>query len=735
MDAQARIGALCGLLNEYSYRYYVQHAPVVTDAEYDTLYRELQALEALHPDLVSADSPTQRAGSDLSQDFQKVAHVRPILSLANAFGADDVQAWQIRNERLIPDSAYAYTVEPKFDGLTIVLWYEQGVLVRAATRGDGETGDNVTANARTIQSIPLRIPVTGAEEPPGVLVVRGEVLFTREAFAALNEERVALEEPAYINARNTASGSLKQKDARLTAQRDLSAYVYDILYCDNRLSDRRIERLHWLQEIGFMTPPDVVSVGDLDEVMDRISWWQDRRAQLPFEIDGIVVKVDDLILDGRLGVAGKDPRGSVAYKFPSEEATTRLLEVKPQVGRTGRITPTAHLEPVFVGGATVSRATLHNYEQVAQLDIRENDVVIVKRSGDVIPYVVGPVAGMRTGEEEVIAPPATCPECDTPIAKREGFVDLFCQNESCPERLFRKVTFFASKAALDIEGLGPRTLQLLIESALIRDEADLFALTEEQLISLEGFAEKKTSELLKSINEARSRPLKRILTALGIPGIGGAVATILLEAFHSLDRLVELAQRVRRAEASLSALVIDSNAIGLAEVLRHAHLKDPESGLKRTFADALDSAQDPEAVFVHFREILTAVAPILSLEGIGTTLVEQIVDWFAEPHNVRVLAKLKAAGLQLDHTPEVKTSQSLDGMTFVITGTLPSLSRAQAKSLILDHGGKVTGSVSGRTNYLLAGEKAGSKLTKAQSLQVPVLDEAGLQQLIHHGNS
>ena len=735
MEAQARIRALTGLLNEFSYRYYVQHAPAVTDVEYDALYRELQELEAEHPELIAPDSPTQRAGSDLSQDFQKVPHIRPVLSLANAFSDEDLATWQTRNRRLQPEAAFAYTIEPKFDGLTLVLTYEQGVLVQAATRGNGVVGDDVTASARTIHSVPLRIPVADAPPPPPLLVVRGEVLFTKEAFAALNRARIAAGEPAYVNARNTASGSLKQKDARLTAQRDLTLYVYDILHADGPLPASRFDRLNWLHQAGFLTPADAVRVHDLDAVSARAEWWKKQREKLPYEIDGLVVKVDDIELEGLLGVTGKDPRGAIALKFPSEQVGTRLVAVRPQIGRTGRITPTAHLAPVFVGGATVSRATLHNYDQIAQLDIRIGDMVTVKRSGDVIPYVVGPIAAMRTGREQAVAPPEICLECGDPVERREGFVDLFCPNAACPERVFQKVSFFASKGAMDIEGLGPKTLHQLISEELITDEADLFALKAEQLLPLERFAERKTNELLKSIDQARTRPLHQILMALGIPGVGGVMAKLLLESFNSLETLAAMASKVRSLEAELTAQLPPMDEAPLALALRHAHLKSPETAIVRKLDELFNVPQTSEQVLGLLRGILKATDPLLAVEGIGHILVERVIRWFSDPQNMRLLEKLKAAGLGLEQTAKSRASAQLAGLTFVITGTLPFMSRAQARSLIEDHGGKVTGSVSRRTSYLVAGTRAGSKLTRAQQLEIPVLGEEALRQLIKDGNT
>ena len=726
-EVEERAAELRALLNEHSYRYYVLHAPVISDGEYDTLFQELRQLEGDYPKLLTPDSPTQRAGSDLAQGFPKVAHLRPVLSLANAFGEADVLAWEARNRKLVGEATYGYTVEPKFDGLTLVLQYENGILVQAATRGNGEVGDVVTANARTIQSVPLRIPVKGSMTPPNILVVRGEVLFTKSAFAALNAARVADDEPAYVNARNTASGSLKQKDARLTAERDLTAYVYDILYVQGDVPLGRCGRLEWLSQAGFLIPPDVEYAPDLAGALARIGWWEAQRDSLSFEIDGVVLKVDDTELANRLGVVGKDPRGAIAYKFPSQEATTRLLSIVPQVGRTGRVTPTAHLEPVFVGGVTVSNASLHNYDQVAQLDLREGDTIVLKRSGDVIPYVVGPVTASRNGTERKVKAPDTCPASGDKLERKAGAVDLICPNATCPERVFRSVEFFASKEAMDIEGLGPKTLRLLIAEGLVYDEADLFALSAEQLLPLDGFAEKKTTELLASIDSARAQPLHRVLTALGIPGVGGTVAKLILDKIDTLDALSTMAASVRKAEEAVSALLKDVAEPPLAIVLRNAHLKDPVAGALRV---AEPPCEVDEQLASLFGNILSAVTPLLSLDGIGPALVQQLMDWFGDAHNQTLISKLEAAGLKLQVQTQESSSDALQGLTFVITGTLPTLSRDEARKLIESHGGKVTGSVSRKTKYVLAGEKAGGKLVKARSLEIPILDEGALHELV-----
>lgn len=711
-------------LNRHAYRYYVLARPTITDAEYDQLLSELTALENEHPELVTPDSPTQRVGSDLDSDFVKTSHLRPVLSLANAFGIEDLSAWETRNRKLLPEEAFAYVVEPKFDGLTLVLRYEKGVLVQAATRGNGEVGDVVTANARTIQSVPLRIPVEEGPVPPDVLVVRCEVLFTKEAFAKLNQQRIEEGEPTYINARNTASGSLKQKDAQLTAKRDLSAYAYDVMFPDDFAPEDHFERLDWLRRAGFRIPPEVQLLPTLEDVVKRVDWWKEVRDTLPFEIDGIVIKVSDSKQTKKLGIVGKDPRGAIAFKFPSEEATTLLESVKPQIGRTGRITPTAHLKPVFVGGVTVSNATLHNYDQVEQLGLRIGDTIRIKRSGDVIPYIVGPVKEARSGGETSILPPKRCPVCEDQLTRKRGGVDLYCPNPRCSERISRRVMFFASREGLDIEGLGPNTVQVLIESGLINDEADLYTLTEEKLLPLEGFADRKTSELIASIHRSRDRGPEKLLIALGVNGIGAVSARLLLGQF-SIEELMMIAERVNTIEEEVSAEVLQNGDTLSNALLQKVHLKDPVGACLRQ----LDT--DDERLATALTELLTLLHRFLVLDGIGPTMVQEILAWFRENENRNLITKLQAAGVSFESQDQAPSSQVLEGKTFVITGSLEEMTRSEARAWIESHGGKVTGSVSKKTDYLLAGENAGSKLKKAAALDVTVLGLSELKDLVN----
>lgn len=670
---ESRAKELRQILNEHSYRYYVLNAPTITDAEYDALYHELVALETDHPHLITPDSPTQRAGSDLTDDFPKVEHPAPILSLGNAFSDDDLRAWEERNLKLLPSGTQlAYMLEPKLDGLTVVIHYDNGVLVKAATRGNGRVGDDVTANVRTIRTVPLRIPATGDIAPPRHIAVRGEVLFLKHDFNALNERQREAGLPLYVNARNTASGTLKQKDSRITASRPLTCYLYDIVdISSDDIHGKPIylptqqAMLDYMRDMGFFIPPKSHLYPTLSHIIQQIPTWIEKRHALDFEIDGLVIKVNDRKIDAELGVVGKDPRGAIAYKFPAEEATTTLKAVVVNIGRTGKLTPTASLEPVFVGGVTVSNATMHNYKFIAELDVRLGDKVVIKRSGDVIPYVIGPVPDLRDGTEQPILPPTHCPVCHTPIIQPEGAVDHFCPNTACPERVYRSIEFFVSRGAMDIEGMGGQTVKQLIEAGFIHDEADIFALKADDLLTLDGFAQKKVDNLLASIEKAKSRPLAQLLASLGIDGVGSTVAQSLADKFRSIRALMD--------------------------------------------AD---------------------VQAIQEIDGIGDVLAENIVAWFDDDHHQRLIAKMIAAGVNMQAGEKTVLSDSLAGKTFVLTGTLPTLSREKATELIEAHGGKVSSSVSKKTSYVLMGDSPGSKAEKAAQLGVPIIDEQAFLQML-----
>ncbi len=670
MNLSDRVAELIRQLNEHSYRYFVLNAPIITDPEYDVLLHELKAIEAEHPELISPDLPTQRVGSDLQNDLPKVKHVFPILSLGNAFSMADIRAWRERIGRILPDGIdLEYVVEPKFDGLTVVLTYNNGLLTQAATRGNGQIGDDVTPNARTIRAIPLRIPAaSNGPTAPARLVVRGEVLYLKRDFEALNRRMQEDGLSAFVNARNAASGAVKQKDARITAARPLSMFCYTIVDADGAVPDTQWDTLQFLRDLGFLTATDVNQhLTSLDDVITFIESFGDRRHHLPYETDGLVIKINSHGIYEDLGVVGKDPRGAIAYKFPAEEATTKLLGVSSNVGRTGVLTPGAILDPVFVSGVTVRQASLHNYDLIEQKDIRVGDTVIVKRSGEVIPYVVGPVIAARTGSETPVHPPANCPICQSPVARDEDEVAYYCTNPACPERVARNIEYFVGREAMDIEGLGERSVRLLLSKNLIHDEADIFYLTADELAQLEGYAEKKISNLLKNIEGAKDRPLARLIAALGIRSVGFTVAGILAQHYHSLDAL---------AGASFDDLRL--------------------------------------------------------IEGLGPHTAGTIAEWFVNPRNRNLIEKFRTAGVKLAQEMPVveKASSQLEGLTFVLTGTLPNLTREGAQALIEKHGGKISGSVSKKTSYVVVGDEAGSKLIKAQQLGVPLLDESGLLEMV-----
>jgi len=669
LDVAARAAELREQLHYHIYRYNVLASPVITDAEYDALFNELRELEATYPDLASPDSPIQRAGSDLSDEFVKVQHAAPVLSLANAYSADDLNEWETRTLKLLSaGTSLDYTLEPKLDGLTVVLTYENGVLKQAATRGNGLIGDDVTPNIRTIKTVPLRIPAhPNGKTAPERLVVRGEVLYHKRDFEALNRRQVEAELAPFINARNAASGALKQKDSRITASRPLTMYVYQIISARGITLDHQWDMLDFLREMGFLVAPQSALYPTLSDIIQQIPTWESERDALDYEIDGVVIKVNNLHIARELGISGKDPRGAVAYKFPAREATTKLLSTVVNVGRTGRVIPNAVLEPVFIGGITVVAATLHNYDIVNLLDIRIGDTVVVRRMGDVIPNVVAVIADVRTGDEIPITPPQRCPFCDTAIIRPEGTVDYMCPNLRCPERVYRQIEFFVSRGAMDIDGMGSQTVKTLIEKGFITDEADIFTLSDkkEQLLALDGFGEKKVGNLLDSLTAAKHRPLARLITALGVENVGSTIAVDLARHFGSMDALISAT------------------------------------------ADQL-----------------------LEVDGIGDILANGIVAWFAEPYHRATVEKLRSFGVNLQDEPRERASNAFEGMTFVLTGTLPTLSREQATELIESHGGKVSSTVSKKTNYVLVGDSPGSKAEKATKLKVPIIAEADLLKLL-----
>lgn len=655
-------------VNFHNYRYHVLDAPVISDVEYDRLLNELKKLEADHPDWITPDSPTQRAGAKPSERFEKVRHPAAILSLANAFGADDARAWLERISKIDDRVEKAsFVVEPKIDGLSVVLHYRDGLFVQGATRGDGEVGEDITSNLRTIRAIPLRIPVK-ADGPkvPKVLVVRGEAFIPNKDFEELNRKLEEAGEKTYLNPRNTAAGSLRQLDPQLTASRPLTLLVYQIVHAEGgHVPSSQWEILEYLKALGFPVTDVARRFNNLNSAIAYTETWNEGRDSLPYEADGMVIKLDDLTLASELGFVGKDPRGAVAFKFPAREVTTTLNDIGVAVGRTGVLTPYAVLEAVEIGGVIVERATLHNFDYISEKDIRVGDRVLVKRAGEVIPYVIGPVADARTGRETIFQPPSKCPACGQAVEHFEGEVAWYCVNSACPAQLVRNIEHFVSRGAMDITGLGIKIVEQLIEAGLVKDVADLFTLKKESLLKLEGFADKKAENLLASLEQAKGQSLNRLLAALGIHGVGEVMAADLARAF-----------------GDLSALSI------------------------------------------------TSASELQRIDGVGPNIAESIVDWFSQPSNQKILKKLKTAGVwPIAAKDQKKQDGALNGLTFVVTGTLPSLSRDGVKEFIEQNGGKVSDSVSKKTSFLVLGENPGSKADKAKTLGVKIIDEAELRRM------
>ena len=658
-------------IHSHNYRYHVLDAPIISDLEYDKLLNELKGIEAEHPDWVTPDSPTQRAGAKPSDRFEKVRHPSPILSLANAFGADDARAWLERISKIDDRVEKAkFVVEPKIDGLSVVLHYRDGLFVQGATRGDGEVGEDITSNLRTVRAIPLKIPVESKVKVsvPSHLVVRGEAFIPNKEFDELNRQQEEAGEKTYQNPRNTAAGSLRQLDPKLTASRPITLLVYQIVYLEGgKVPTSQWEILEYLKALGFPVTDVAKRFDHLDDAIAYTETWNEGRDNLPYEADGMVIKIDDLMLAGELGFVGKDPRGAIAFKFPAREVTTTLNDIGVAVGRTGVLTPYAMLEPVEIGGVIVERATLHNFDFIAEKDIRVGDRVLVKRAGEVIPYVIGPVVDVRKGNEKKYKPPTKCPACNQPVEHFEGEVAWYCVNAACPAQLVRNIEHYVSRGALDIVGLGIKIVEQLIEEGLVKDVADLYTLTKEQLLALEGFKDKKADNLVTAIENSKQQPLARFIAALGIHGVGEVMAKDLSQTYSDVE--------------ALSKAKIDD---------------------------------------------------LTQIEGVGPNIAESIVDWFTRPANQKVLKKLKAAGMWPEggkSKVESQTSDAFAGMTFVVTGTLPTFSRDDAKAFIESHGGKVTDGVSKKTSYLVLGESPGSKFEKAKSLGIKIVGEEELKKL------
>lgn len=659
-QAQMKIKELTHLINEHNYNYYVLDNPTVTDAEYDLLIRQLVDLEEQFPELKEPDSPTLRVGGKPAEGFTSVAHLAPMLSLGNAFNDQDLRDFDRRVRNGVNGESVNYVVELKIDGLAISLIYEQGVLVRGATRGDGEFGEDITQNLKTIKSIPLRL-----KKRLELLEVRGEAYMPKKEFARLNGEREEAGQQTFANPRNAAAGSLRQLDPRVTASRSLDSFLYGVGKIDGQEVADHSEGLNLLKELGFKINPNIKTFESIEGVIGYCQEWTEKRHALPYDIDGMVVKVDALDQQAMLGATTKSPRWAIAFKFPAEEAVTVVKDISVRVGRTGVLTPTAFLAPVKVAGSTISSAVLHNEDIIKEKDVRIGDHVAIHKAGDVIPEIIKSLPEKRTGEEKVFTMPKECPACGTDVVRVPGEVAVRCPNDKCPGRALEGIFHFVSRDAMDIEGLGPSVASALVRAGLVQDTADLYYLKFDDLITLERMGKKSSENLLQSIEKSKSSSLAQLIFALGIRLVGARAGKVLAKHFGDLDRL------------------------------RDAQIEE--------------LTQIPE---------------------IGPKMAESIVSYFKDPDNLQLIEKLKNAGVNMVQEQQETGEQLLAGKLFVLTGTLSKYSRKEAQELIEKLGGKVSSSVSKKTDYVLAGEEAGSKLEKAQALGITVISEEEFRELV-----
>ncbi|MGZ4790033.1 MAG: NAD-dependent DNA ligase LigA [Terriglobales bacterium] len=670
-SVQQQIEVLREKIRHHEYRYYVLDDPEISDAEFDLLMRELKKLEAEHPELITPDSPTQRVGGKPREGFVKVQHSMPMLSLDNAYNEEELRDWERRVEELTGQKQVEYVCELKLDGLSMALHYADGHYKRAITRGDGSVGEDVTPNVRTIRSVPQ--VVFSKAKLPKDFEVRGEVLMPVASFTRMNEDRERQNLSKFANPRNAAAGAVRVLDPDVTASRRLDFFSYFLLVNGRPVHDKHSANLEALTAAGFKVNPNWKTLKGVDAVLDYIRSWEEKRETLPYEIDGIVIKVNSIPLQRELGFTGKAPRWAIAYKYAARAGTTQIEDVLVQVGRTGKLTPVAALKPVFIGGTTVSRATLHNMDFIDNLGIKIGDWVTVERGGDVIPKVVRVVEDKdHPRGHKKFKMPETCPECGGHVVRVEGEADHRCVNANCPAKLRESILHFASRGVMNIEGMGDALVNQLADKKLVKTVADIYSLNLDKLLTLERMGKKSAQNVLDEIEESKKLPLERVIYGLGIRFVGERTAQFLAEHFGSMDALMEAA----------------------------------------TLPDAEQS-----------------VAKLQEVEEVGPRIAESIRDFFAEPSNVELVERLHAAGLQFKGKKKERGT-ALAGKTFVLTGTLPTYSRDEAKKMIEDAGGKVTGSVSKKTDYVVAGADAGSKLDKARELGVSIIDEAAMLELV-----
>lgn len=647
-----RIKQLRELLHHHDYRYHALDDPEISDQEYDQLLRELVELEAKYIDLVTPDSPTQRVGHTPASNFNSIAHPVPLLSLGNAFNKQELINFDQRVKRWA-NQPVDYVCELKFDGLSVSLVYEQGIFVQGATRGDGRNGEDITQNLRTISAIPLRL------QKPVDVNVRGEVFMSKQAHLQLNKIRAAADEPLFANPRNAAAGSLRQLDSQITAKRKLDIFVFSAGLLPNQNITTHLESLSTLKKLGFKVTPYIQYCSDIDQVWEFIESWTEKRDTLPFEIDGIVVKVNSLAIQAELGTTAKSPRWAIAYKFPAEQGIAKVLDIQINVGRTGAVTPLAILTPTLVAGSTVSKATLHNEDYVCAKDIRVGDFVVIQKAGDVIPAIVKTLPERRSGNEQLFKMPITCPACDQILTRIEGEAVTRCTNGNCPAQQYERIIHFSSRNAMDIDGLGPAVINQLLTAKLITTAADLYRLRYDQLIDLDRFGQKSSENLLSAIKKSKERPLANLIFALGIRLVGIEVARDLANYFGSISKL-------------------------------------------------------KQAMFEE----------LVSIDAIGEKIANSVISYFNNPENLALINDLSTLGIKMEEAVELKESVApLRGLTFVVTGKLSLFTRDQVENMLRDGGASVTSNVSKKTDYLVVGEKAGSKLEKAQQLSIPILTE------------
>lgn len=665
-SSEKQINSLREEIRRHEDLYYLEENPEISDQEYDDLLEKLRKLEAQHPELITPDSPTQRVGGRPAEGFAEFVHRRPMLSLDNSYNIDELRAFDARCRKLADGRPLEYVAELKIDGLSLAVHYENGVFVRGVTRGDGFRGEDVTSNVRTIRSIPLKLN-DRAKRVANEIEVRGEAYLSRKVFQKINREREEAEEPRFANPRNAAAGTLRQLDPVITARRHLEMFAYDVLAGERKAFATHWEALNWLEKAGLRVNPNRALGKSIDEVIGFCDRMEAKREDLDYEIDGVVVKVNSTAMQEEFGATGKAPRWAVAYKYAARQATTRVNDIVVSVGRTGALTPVAMLEPVPLGGVTVSRSTLHNEDEIRRLGLKIGDWVLIERGGDVIPKVLKVIESKRTGKEKSFKMPTVCPVCDGRVSRPEGEAVSRCIAADCPAQLIGRLLHFASRRAMRIEGLGEALADQLIEKKLVKDVADLYSLTLEDLVSLERMAKKSATNVLDQIEASKSRDLSSLVYGLGIRHVGERTAGILAREFASLEKLA------------------------------------------RATVEELDAVHE-----------------------IGLTMAESIHDWFADPGNARLCERLRDAGVrtEIEKAARPSEAQTLGGKIFVLTGTLPNMSRDEATALIEARGGRVTSSVSKKTDFVVAGAEAGSKLDKANQLGVKVIDEAAFRKML-----